>query len=88
MNPIVSEEKFLALQAEYPQMPYYQVTEAGEGMPAAYKIPAGWMIDRCGWKGKRLGRPESTTNRPWCLSTLEGPAERIFCICAIPFVGM
>lgn len=55
MNPIVSEEKFLALQAKYPQMPYYQVTETGEGMSAAYKIPAGWMIDRCGWKGKRLG---------------------------------
>lgn len=25
----------------------------GEGR---YKIPAGWMIDQCGWKGKSLGR--------------------------------
>lgn len=50
MNPIVGRDKFEALQKEYPGMPYYEVdTEK-------VKIPAGWMIDRCGWKGKSLGR--------------------------------
>ncbi|MBQ6964558.1 MAG: UDP-N-acetylmuramate dehydrogenase [Bacteroidaceae bacterium] len=49
MNPVVSREKFLSLQKDYPQMPYYEV-EGG------VKIPAGWMIDQCGWKGKALGR--------------------------------
>ena len=49
MNPIVPEAKFLALQKEYPQIPHYA---AGEGM---VKIPAGWMIDQCGWKGRSLG---------------------------------
>ncbi|WP_285820492.1 UDP-N-acetylmuramate dehydrogenase [Bacteroides acidifaciens] len=49
MNPIVSKEKLLALQQEYPQIPYYELTDG------QVKIPAGWMIDQCGWKGKSLG---------------------------------
>lgn len=49
MNPIVSREKFEALLAEYPNMPHYNIDAEHE------KIPAGWMIDQCGWKGKALG---------------------------------
>lgn len=49
MNPVVDREKFLAIQNDYPDMPYYEV-EGG------VKIPAGWMIDKCGWKGKAMGR--------------------------------
>ncbi len=48
MNPVVSEEKFRALLAEYPNMPHYPVEDG-------VKIPAGWMIEQCGWKGKSLG---------------------------------
>jgi UDP-N-acetylmuramate dehydrogenase len=50
MNPIVSREKYEALAAQYENMPHYPVDEAHE------KIPAGWMIDQCGWKGRSLGR--------------------------------
>jgi UDP-N-acetylmuramate dehydrogenase len=50
MNPIVSREKFNQLLALYPQMPHYYIDEQHE------KIPAGWMIDQCGWKGRTLGR--------------------------------
>jgi UDP-N-acetylmuramate dehydrogenase len=60
MNPIVSKEKFEELIAKYPNMPYYPITtpasslgRAGEG---AVKLPAGWLIDQCGWKGRTLGR--------------------------------
>lgn len=49
MNPVVSREQFLKVQALYPNMPFYDV-EGG------VKIPAGWMIEQCGWKGKALGR--------------------------------
>ena len=49
MNPIVGREQFEALQAEYPQMPFYEIDTD------RVKIPAGWMIDLCGWKGKALG---------------------------------
>lgn len=50
MNPIVSKDKYLALASKYPNMPHYKVDDERE------KIPAGWMIDQCGWKGRCLGK--------------------------------
>ena len=50
MNPIIPEKQFEALQQQYPDVPHYP---AGEGW---IKVPAGWMIDRCGWKGRTLGK--------------------------------
>lgn len=50
MNPVVAKELFLELQAVYPNMPHYYVSEHEE------KIPAGWLIDQCGWKGRHIGK--------------------------------
>ena len=50
MNPIVEKTKYEELAALYPGMPHYTIDDSHE------KIPAGWMIDQCGWKGKSLGR--------------------------------
>ena len=50
MNPIVSRSTFEALLAQYPEMPHYFVDKEHE------KVPAGWLIEQCGWKGKALGR--------------------------------
>lgn len=49
MNPIVAKEELEALQRDYPRIPYYELPDG------RVKIPAGWMIDQCGWKGKSLG---------------------------------
>jgi UDP-N-acetylmuramate dehydrogenase len=49
MNPVVSHETFERLKSAYPDMPFYDV-------PNGVKIPAGWLIDKAGWKGKALGR--------------------------------
>lgn len=49
MNPIVSREQLEFLQQAYPRMPFYELSDG------RVKIPAGWMIDQCGWKGKALG---------------------------------
>lgn len=48
MNPVVSQAKFEALQREYPDVPHFSA-------PNGVKVPAGWLIERCGWKGRRLG---------------------------------
>jgi UDP-N-acetylmuramate dehydrogenase len=50
MNPIVSREKYEQLAEQYGGMPHYEIDADN------VKIPAGWMIDQCGWKGKSLGR--------------------------------
>lgn len=50
MNPVVSREKYEELAAQYPDMPHYTIDASHE------KIPAGWMIDQCGWQGKSMGR--------------------------------
>ena len=50
MNPIVSRVQYEQLAAQYPNMPHYFIDADHE------KIPAGWMIDQCGWKGRSLGR--------------------------------
>lgn len=50
MNPIVSKEKYEQLASQYEGMPHYTVDADHE------KIPAGWMIEKCGWKGKSMGR--------------------------------
>jgi UDP-N-acetylmuramate dehydrogenase len=59
-NPVISAEKFNKLKVQFPDIISYPVTHtqspslegrAGEG----YKLAAGWMIEQCGWKGKRFG---------------------------------
>ncbi len=75
MNPVVSREKFLSLQKDYPQMPFYEV-EGG------VKIPAGWMIDQCGWKGKSLGRAGVHDKQALVLVNLGGASsEEIITLC-------
>ncbi len=49
MNPIVARERFESIQSANPSMPYYEV-DADH-----IKIPAGWLIEQCGWKGRTLG---------------------------------
>ncbi len=48
-NPVVSIDQFKDLEKEYPNMPYYKVSDK------AIKIPAGWLVEQCGFKGKRFG---------------------------------
>ena len=52
INPIVDQRTFDRLSTEFPNLRYFEVDENGE---KHYKIPAGWMIEQCGWKGKKVG---------------------------------
>ncbi len=48
-NPVVEKEIADKLKQKYPDMPYYPQT--GNKV----KLAAGWLIEQCGWKGKRTG---------------------------------
>jgi UDP-N-acetylmuramate dehydrogenase len=50
MNPVVPKAKYEELVARFGNVPHYSVDDNNE------KIPAGWMIDQCGWKDKSLGK--------------------------------
>ena len=50
MNPVVPTQKYNELARQYEGMPHYTIDSEHE------KIPAGWLIEQCGWKGKALGR--------------------------------
>jgi len=49
MNPVIPQSQFDNLQNRYAAIPFYP--EPGNRI----KIPAGWLIEQCGFKGKREG---------------------------------
>jgi len=48
-NPVITKAHFLTLQKTYPEIPSYIVSEN------QVKVPAGWLIEKAGFKGKRFG---------------------------------
>ena len=48
-NPVISKGLWKDLIAKRPDLVYYLLEDG------TYKIPAGWLIEQCGWKGKRIG---------------------------------
>lgn len=48
-NPVLPLSVAEELQQRYPQLPIFP-----HG-PGAVKIPAGWLLERCGWRGRRFG---------------------------------
>lgn len=53
-NPVISKQLFLTLQKEYPKIPSYPVISSGVEK-SQVKVPAGWLIEQAGFKGKRFG---------------------------------
>ena len=48
-NPVISKKQFLEIQKVHANMPNYIVSEN------EIKIPAGWLVEQSGFKGKRFG---------------------------------
>ena len=48
MNPVISEQEFNDIKSDYPDVPSYPA-------PGGIKVPAGWLIEKTGWKGRSLG---------------------------------
>ncbi len=48
-NPIIPQTQFETLRERFPNIVSYPQAEN------RVKVPAGWLIEQCGWKGKRVG---------------------------------
>ena len=48
-NPVVPNSVATNLKTEFPQIPVY------EDKPGYSKLASGWLIDQCGWRGRRIG---------------------------------
>lgn len=59
-NPIVPREQYEAIAAQYERVPHFD-QEGG------VKIPAAWLIEQCGWKGKTLGGAQCYAKQPLVL---------------------
>lgn len=51
-NPVISLEQFTKVQQKFPNIPNYPAENQ-------VKVPAGWLIEQCGWKGKQIGNVAS-----------------------------
>lgn len=52
-NPEINHDKFESFIKKNPSAPSYKLEND------CYKIPAGWLIEQCGWKGKHIGHTGS-----------------------------
>lgn len=61
MNPVVPRSQYEDIRRRYPAAPHYD-------LPAdQVKIPAAWLIEQCGWKGRSLGRAGVHERQPLVL---------------------
>ncbi|MDR1371223.1 MAG: UDP-N-acetylmuramate dehydrogenase [Dysgonamonadaceae bacterium] len=66
MNPYICMDHFKSIQRQYPNIPFYPVNDE------VVKIPAAWLIDRCGLKGKTLGGAAVHEKQPLVLINKNG----------------
>jgi len=71
MNPFVPESQAAELLKQYPDMPHYPVQQEsslpslqGGAGGRLVKVPAAWLIEQCGWKGKTLGGAQVWPKQP------------------------
>lgn len=48
-NPVIKHDQFLQVQKNHSAIPFYKQDDE------QFKIPAGWLIEQCDWKGYRNG---------------------------------
>ncbi len=48
-NPVIPKEQLEKLKADYPDIPFYEIDSE------LVKVPAGWLVEKSGFKGKRFG---------------------------------
>lgn len=66
-NPVIPVSQFEALQSQYPAIPHYETKDG-------VKIPAAWLIEQCGCKGKTVGGAQVFERQPLVIINATGTA--------------
>jgi len=69
-NPSIPLAQFETLASQYPKMPHYPQPDG------TVKVPAGWLVEQCGWKGKTVGRAGSHKTQALVLVNYGGATGR------------
>jgi UDP-N-acetylmuramate dehydrogenase len=80
MNQFVPKEKAEYLLKLYPEMPHFDT-------PQGVKIPAAWMIEQCGCKGKTIGGAQVWNKQPLVIVNATGNAKPDDIIALAKFVS-
>jgi UDP-N-acetylmuramate dehydrogenase len=76
MNPIVERSLYEDILRRWPQAPHYDVDAT------RVKIPAAWLIEQCGWKGRAMGHAAVHAIQPLVLVNTGGATAReILALC-------
>ena len=59
-NPIVPRAQYEAIAKQYEKVPHFE-------QDGGIKIPAAWLIEQCGWKGKTIGGAQCYPKQPLVL---------------------
>ena len=65
MNPIITNEEFIQLQNKWDKLPHFILPDN------RVKVPAAWLIDQAGWKGKQIGAAAVHETQPLVLVNKE-----------------
>ena len=75
MNPVITKEHYLQIEAaakkelgEDYKVPHYDLSDG------TVKVPAAWMIEQCGWKGRRSGGAAVYEKQPLVIVNYTGEA--------------
>jgi len=69
-NPVIEGNTLARLRQQFPDLPHYP--QGGDH----YKLAAGWLIERCGWKGRHVGKAAVHHRQALVLVNLGGATGR------------
>ncbi len=79
-NPVIPQEHFDRILNDFRQangseatVPHYVVVQPGNAAPMI-KVPAAWLIEQCGWKGRQTGNVACYSKQPLVIVNLTGNA--------------